>query len=1663
MATTEAAKEAVRGIAKLYGYVDDDVMEATGAWPPDMRRRFEESIMAKDRLAADSIKTLAENIYGSDARFVFELLQNAEDNQFRRAIKAGQSPFVSFQAHPNRIIVECNEDGFQENNLKAICAVGQSTKTTRHGYIGAKGIGFKSVFIAAWKVYIQSGHFSFAFKHKEGDSGLGMVTPVWQDTEEAISGPLTRMTLYLHEEGDPENIAHLRKTIFKQLDDLQETCLLFLKKLKEIRVEFYDESGAVERSKAFRVKDAGSHDKNLEATICVSGETTMVSRIYHVTRHTAIGIAKSDNRKNLTEADGEASSTAEIVLAFPLTATLEPLVKPQHLFAFLPVREGNFKFIIQSDFDTSANRQDIHTTSRRNVDLLDGIADADILGGFWAELMEKIKHRLSLSPVLMSRHTTALRMVKDVCILPANCEDENGDCLFDDRHADLMLSKAYPADAISTLIGYGLKAANYGIIFGLVRRDLNSDESRMKSLSSTAEWHSRVAALFNDCFEDSLGRAIPVLRSLPILPLWSGEWVSANSGPVYFPTTNTIPVPQAVDLRLLDPAAIVNAQRKVLFQHLGAKELSIPEVRASILRGYTDKRRLYDSDNSKAHLRYLYLTHTQSESRDPSLDKVYVYDHDESMRFPRLTDVYLHSNHPYGAEELFARSDDCPGLAVFFLHPSYLEDRPIRPNSTHPTWKKWLCDFIGVRELPRLASRDGGSISDGFSYIAEHRPEKLLGLLQHIWEAEGQDLQSHGNLIDKISRGVPTHRLCGNLEFPEAFDLFDAFLPFAHLQRQCSRFMGELEHFPFLNLPGDTTDEQLNGKWDFLHSVFGVKKHDDGFFLYNVHQSIQEFYLGGVVSVDTVRKVLDLYIEMNERGNMDPELNIDDYLPDFVLMPGFNEWQTEWVCTSYCRWEGPKEAYVARPLKHLYENVVHTPPDKMELLSQFFQQKLCIQNTSWEDVVGDLKSLKGRECMDSDRVMGLYQYIHDMKDTSFAEKLSGEFEDHSLVLAPSGRGYRWCKLSECLWSSTTQIKGTVALSDTYPGLEGLFVGTLGVRTLTLQIVYDDLLMTTTQMLVEDVKDKIWALNAFIQSDPSPPKPDNLLKAPVFPVKAPDCGVSLHSADAHFAIVDREKRAALFERKIKVLDYTLEEVWRLKPFLEWAGLQRRYLSSCIKEMTSVSDGVQRPISVLNRDLKRKAHAILRIAATFGSSRYIANGGGLCQLLRKAEVLETNGISSVLIISQDGQSIQVEEPLGDLHISETGSSLKIYVPMDKASQEFCFSSPLPEKMADWLMRDPETLICDDISSNAIRALAAVLSCELSIVGRVLEYRGIVQVQISNADVPMADNASEDVLSADGAMTPTSADVRIQESSTLSPLRRPTTESPVVVSDSVDSSTPSPVRQPRTKSPMVISDSVVQQTELAAAASLPRLQLAVFSSPREHLSLEDIRYGRILDRVVEAARSHTFPAQGAFSMAALFDALPRDDEAGYDGETVSRFRSSSQLERDKKIGAAGELFVFELLSALSLSGWSRANWPSTIRHYTTLHRDYEDMEPWHGRETADLTYDDTNGDLTEVLINAGYLEEDEWQDARPKYLLEVKSTTGPCETPFYVSKYQYQRMRSMHHSQREVYVIMRVFGIESGQIGVRVYIDPEQARVDGGLVFTGEAWSVVPGAGK
>ena len=248
---------------------------------------------------------------------------------------------MDFSLYRKQIVVDCNEDGFNEINLKAICSIGKSSKAGDYGYIGEKGIGFKSVFKVAWKVHIQSGDYSFAFIHRPGDSGMGMISPEWEDTSVVLQpGFRTRITLHLLQ--DSEAPAR-HESICQQLNDLECNMLLFLKNIRRIRVRIYDDDGESRMVSTTMSITMDDHRAVLRHYREENGSVEETRSYSHVTKLSVTGLPMSENRKyTKAERATGAYGNAEVILAFPLTEDSRPIIEAQQVFAFLPIRRLGF-------------------------------------------------------------------------------------------------------------------------------------------------------------------------------------------------------------------------------------------------------------------------------------------------------------------------------------------------------------------------------------------------------------------------------------------------------------------------------------------------------------------------------------------------------------------------------------------------------------------------------------------------------------------------------------------------------------------------------------------------------------------------------------------------------------------------------------------------------------------------------------------------------------------------------------------------------------------------------------------------------------------------------------------------------------------------------------------------------------------------------------------------------------------------------------------------------------------------------------------------------------------------------------------------------------------------------------------------------------------------
>lgn len=91
--------------------------------------------------------SISTELYKDRTHFIFELIQNADDDNY----KVTAVPTLRFRLSRNILTIECNETGFTENDVRSICEIDDSTKKKRKsvedGCIGEKGIGTYPIFM----------------------------------------------------------------------------------------------------------------------------------------------------------------------------------------------------------------------------------------------------------------------------------------------------------------------------------------------------------------------------------------------------------------------------------------------------------------------------------------------------------------------------------------------------------------------------------------------------------------------------------------------------------------------------------------------------------------------------------------------------------------------------------------------------------------------------------------------------------------------------------------------------------------------------------------------------------------------------------------------------------------------------------------------------------------------------------------------------------------------------------------------------------------------------------------------------------------------------------------------------------------------------------------------------------------------------------------------------------------------------------------------------------------------------------------------------------------------------------------------------------------------------------------------------------------------------
>lgn len=295
----------------------------------------------------NSLKILSEQLYSKDIHFIFELIQNAEDNHYDDNV----TPELSFELlnyDPTNtkgcsgcLVIRNNELGFNIDNIKAVSSIGESTKANQKdaGYIGEKGIGFKSVFVVSPEPHILSNGFHIKFLKDDPKTGLGYIVPYWleDDFSEFYNGTGTTLLLPLQDKHGSES--RMFDKVQNELSKLSPELVLFLRKLKKLSIKTPNYHADYNLTKVVDYVELNTQS---------SSQNTSVKYLLKSQTISVPTDAVNELRENVTKRD--------ISIAFPIDFEL----KASPLYCYLPTEsETGLPFLVNADFILSASRESI--------------------------------------------------------------------------------------------------------------------------------------------------------------------------------------------------------------------------------------------------------------------------------------------------------------------------------------------------------------------------------------------------------------------------------------------------------------------------------------------------------------------------------------------------------------------------------------------------------------------------------------------------------------------------------------------------------------------------------------------------------------------------------------------------------------------------------------------------------------------------------------------------------------------------------------------------------------------------------------------------------------------------------------------------------------------------------------------------------------------------------------------------------------------------------------------------------------------------------------------------------------------------------------------------------------------------------------------------------
>ena len=681
---------------------------------------------------AHACDIISKDIYTDNTRFVYELLQNADDASCKSGKLTFRIDFVGYYL----VVSHCGK-AFTEDDIESICSIGDGTKISDSEQTGFKGIGFKSVFAHSKSVIIKSGDYCFKFDQEEsviwnskwGDRSAWEQLRAQKGKDVRVKMPWQVIPINTEL---PSNVKHL-------LDGMSEFTVSTILKCRAVEdmknsiAELFSTSQLILflRSKEVSITINGSLPLTIiksesDGVTTISKNGDVVSQwLMYTTR--PFDVPQSLREKMSEDSDHYPEKLREAKkasMSFAIAVKDGKIVKIDsdlnNIFAFLPTSVDSYKlpFIVNANFITDAGRQNLHKDYVWNqwlfeempkhfMSFIKDIADG---GNYGLDFLKVVIKTTGSSDALGEKFAKGMsEALKQTAFLPIGDRLlKTSEAIFDETNIFSCLSSDMLIDYLSTngtqYVSNNILPQSYRSFVGVLRKlsVYVFDAERLLDFLKSETFKSSHKVSENADLITFLSRRYPEPKTdkeKEVDYSWLRELPFVFSETMQLCCPNTLCLPSAQFVSELEGsfdtifAEVFNALSYESVNWLKWLGMSEPTDTSIIDTGKLFESGYINYNNSVDVVRYIFKLHKQHKLSDDQYDLL--------RRLPLLTT----KDNILPAESTYLSNDYQPSLELEF---DYVKDWYVSPCyltslQDLSEWK-YFFEKIGVAESANIES-----------------------------------------------------------------------------------------------------------------------------------------------------------------------------------------------------------------------------------------------------------------------------------------------------------------------------------------------------------------------------------------------------------------------------------------------------------------------------------------------------------------------------------------------------------------------------------------------------------------------------------------------------------------------------------------------------------------------------------------------------------------------------------------------------------------------------------------------------------------------------------------------------------------------------------------------------------------------------------------------